>query len=63
MSLTDGMKNFETRYSSGFCGKRNKQTDALWERFGDKLLISCEECGTIITDDENYFKVKRNIVP
>lgn len=58
-NLTDGMKNFETRYSSGFCGKCNKQTNALWERFGGRLLVSCEECGTILNDDENYFKKEK----
>lgn len=55
MSLANGMKNLETRYSSGYCGKCNKTTNAIWERFGKRLLVSCEECGTIIIDDENRF--------
>jgi len=56
MSLADGMKNFETRYSSGFCGECNKTTNAIWERIGERLHVSCEECGTIIINDENRFK-------
>jgi len=59
MSLSDGMKDLETRYSSGFCGRCNKETNTRWERFGKRLLVSCEECGTIYTDDDNYFKEKK----
>jgi len=56
MSLAEGMKNFETRYSRGFCCECNEETNARWERFGKRLLVSCEGCGVIYTDDENYFK-------
>ena len=56
MSFADGMKNFETRRSSGFCGKCNKTTYALWERCGEKLTVSCEDCGIIIIDDNVRFK-------
>ena len=55
MGLADGMKDFETRYSEGFCGECNKETNARWERFGKRLLVACEECGTIIIEDENRF--------
>lgn len=55
MSLADGMKNLETRRSSGFCGPCNKETEAIWDRIGDKLKVSCEECGTIYIDDELRF--------
>lgn len=55
MSLADGMENFETRRSNGFCGGCNKQTDALWERCGRKLTVSCEDCGKIYICDENRF--------
>lgn len=58
MSLADGMINLETRVSNGFCVTCHKMTDALWERFGKRLSVSCEECGTIIINDENYFKEK-----
>ena len=63
MSLADGMKNLETRTSTGFCGTCNKTSNALWERFGKRLLISCEDCGIILTDDENYFKEEKKQVP
>jgi len=58
MSLANGMKNSETRYSSGFCGRCNKETDARWERFGKRLLVSCEECGMTIIEDENRFDME-----
>ena len=57
-SLSNGMKNYETRRSSGYCGHCGKITDALWGRNGEKLIISCEECGTIILIDNNRFKPK-----
>lgn len=59
MNLADGMKNFEMRYSEGFCGKCNKKTIAMWERYGKRLLAYCVECGTIIIDDEKYFKKEK----
>jgi len=56
MSLADGMKNLETRHSYGFCGKCNKETSAIWDRIGQKLLVFCEECGTIIINDKDRFR-------
>jgi len=56
--LADGMKDGEVRYSRGYCGKCNKETFERWERFGDRLHASCEECGSISIDDENRFKRK-----
>ena len=58
MSFSDGMENYETRRSYGFCGICNKTTAALWERIGANLRISCEKCGTIILEDKNKFKPK-----
>ncbi len=60
-NFADGMKNLETRRSNGFCGRCNKYTDALWDRVGDKLQVSCEECGQILlTDDKRFTKRIRN---
>ena len=58
MSLADGMKNGETRYSRGYCGVCNKETYAKWERIGNRLNVFCEECGSISINDENRFKGK-----
>ena len=58
MNLAKGMKNNETRYSGGYCGCCNKTTNAIWERSGNRLSISCQECGTIYEENDNYFKDK-----
>ncbi len=59
MSLANGMKNLETRYSEGFCCACNKTARAIWDRIGDRLLISCEECGTVFEDDKKRFSKKK----
>ena len=56
MSLADGMKNYETRISNGYCGICDKYTNALWERFDNRLHVSCEECGFILIDNNEKYK-------
>lgn len=54
-SFADGMENLETRHSNGFCGSCGKYTNALWDRVGNKLQVSCEECGQILLVDDKRF--------
>jgi predicted amidophosphoribosyltransferase len=51
-------KRFYIEITNGFCGGCNKETDARWERFGKRLLVSCEECGMTIIEDENRFDME-----
>lgn len=54
-TLSDDMQNYETRTSHGYCCDCERETTALWERVGNKLSISCKECGMIYHEDDNKF--------
>jgi hypothetical protein len=56
MSIAQGMRDLETRTSTGFCGECNKVSTARWDRIGNRLVVSCEDCGQILIEDKNRFK-------
>ena len=51
MNIADRLKDGESISSSGYCGTCKRETEALWERFGDRLSVSCAECGTIYINE------------
>ncbi len=57
VSIASKLKNMETKRSNGFCGSCNRNTDALWERTGDRLTVSCEGCGKILV--KGYYLIPR----